>query len=131
MDNIPFPANGTAKSLSLLVNNHLKYYALAFVSLICREPGTIKIKNVPVAIFDQWAQTHQDSRLRAQFKGTTLVLTMPSSLHDGTAIAIGLHIRDTVKAMCPAGDCRVNIHGGRTSRVEFQSLSNRFSQETD
>ena len=119
MDIIPFLANGTAKQLSLLVSRRLKSPALAFLSLRCRDPGTIKITNIPVATFDQWAQSHQDSPLRAQFKGSTLVLSMPSTLHDGTASSIGLHIRDTVVAMCPARDARVKIHGGCTSPAEF------------
>ena len=118
MDIITFPDHGTAKQLSLLVSHRLKSFSLTFLSLIYREPSTIKITNVPVAVFDLWAQTHQDSPVRAQFTGTTLVVTMPSTLHDGVAAWIGQHIRDTVRAMCPARDARVSVHGGRTP-VEF------------
>jgi hypothetical protein len=119
MDTIPLPPDGIAKQLSLLISHRLKSSTLAFLWLICREPGTLKITDVPSAVFDQWAQTHHDSRLRAQFKGSTLVLSMPSNLNDGTASSIGLHIRDTVLAMCPARDARVTCHGGCTSPVEF------------
>jgi hypothetical protein len=119
MDIIPFLANGTAKHLSLLVSRRLKSSTLTFLSLRCRDPGTLKITNIPVAIFDQWAQSHQDSPLRAQFKGSTLFLSMPSTLHDGAASSIGSFIRDTVVAMCPARDARVRIHGGCTSPAEF------------
>jgi hypothetical protein len=119
MDIITFPDHGTAKQLSLLVSHRLKSFSLTFLSLIYREPRTIKFTNVPIAVFDLWAQRHQDSPVRAQFTGRNLVVTRPSSLHAGTAAWIAQHIRDTVRAMCPARDARVSAHGGRTSPLEF------------
>jgi hypothetical protein len=93
-----------------------------FLSLICRAPGTLKITNVPVAVFNTWSQSHQDARLRVQFSGMTLVISMPSKLHDGTASVIAAHITKTVESMCTAGDAIINMHTGCTSPVEFWSL---------
>src|SRR5271163_3884178 len=104
---ILFSPNGTASQLSLLVKK-LKSY-ICFLSLICRAPGTLKITNVPVAVFDTWAQSHQDARLRVQFSETTLVISMPSKLDDGTASVIAAHIAKTVESMCTAGDAVINV----------------------
>lgn len=93
-----------------------------FLSLICRSPGTLKITKVPVAVFDTWSQSHQDARLRVQFWGTTLVISMPSKLHDGTASVIAGHIAKTVETMCTAGDAVINVHTGCTSPIEFWCL---------
>ena len=53
MDTIPLPPDGTAKQLSLLVSRRLKFSTLAFLWVICREPGTLKITDVPSTVFDQ------------------------------------------------------------------------------
>jgi hypothetical protein len=115
---ITFPPNGTAFQLSLFVSK-LKSSTFVFSFLICRSPGTVKITNVPVAVFDAWSQTHQDTPIKAQFFGTTLVVSLPSKFHAGTASVIAGHIAKTVESMCPAGDAVINVHTGCTSPVEF------------
>jgi len=111
---IQFPSNGTASQLSLLVRK-LKSSTFIVLSLICRAPGPLKITNVPVAVFD----SHQDVRLRSQISGTTLVISMPSKLHDIAASVIAAHIAKTVESMCTAADAVINVHTGSTSTVEF------------
>jgi hypothetical protein len=122
MDILHFPENGTPKQLGALVFHRLQSFSLTFLSLIYREPGILKVTDVPLAIFDTWAKSNENHKIKAQFMGDTLVLTMASKLYDGSAAWIAEHIKETVRNMCPARDARVIAHTGCTSPVEFQSL---------
>jgi hypothetical protein len=84
------------------------------------------VKPVLVVVFDQWAESNRDTRVRAQLYHTTLIFTMPSHFHDAAALYIGEHIAEAVRAMRPARDARVHFHGGWTSPEEFLSPSNRL-----
>ena len=126
-----FPRFGSTHELSKIIAT-LGYCLFDNVCLMNRREGEYDIYPVPVAVFDQWCQSHPLQFPHAiQYANQHLVIGLMLPPHDRAAGIISHQISRIVDRMCPLNDAIfVSGTGCIHPRLEFLTSSDGLAKRS-